>query len=202
MATDSFLTTTVLHAPPRRLFDAWIDGPSHAEMTGAGATSDPRVGGAFTAWDGYIEGTHTEFAPGQLIVQAWRCSDFPAGTPDSRLEVHFSAEGEGTRVVIRHSGLPSGLGDALEHGWDEFYFQPMRRLFGAPGGDTSEPARPSRRPIRKPGTKKKAPPKQAASKKATTRKTAAKPKKAMPKKAPARPRKAAPKKAAAKPKKR
>ena len=34
---------------PEELYEAWMDAEIHGEMTGSPATSDPRVGGAFTA---------------------------------------------------------------------------------------------------------------------------------------------------------
>ena len=58
--TETIHVSAVLPAKPKAVYDAWIDGGKHAAMTGAAATSDPRVLGRFTAWDGYIEGSHLE----------------------------------------------------------------------------------------------------------------------------------------------
>jgi hypothetical protein len=38
-----------------RLYSAWLDGEQHAAFTGSPATVDPQVGGAFSAWEGYIQ---------------------------------------------------------------------------------------------------------------------------------------------------
>lgn len=123
---DSIEVSASLPGTPERLFAAWIDAAQHAEMTEAPATSEPVVGGAFTAWDGYISGTHLELEAPRRLVQAWRASDFPEGAPDSRLEVRFAAVHGGTVVTVVHSGLPPGTGPNYARGWEEYYFEPMR----------------------------------------------------------------------------
>ena len=125
---DSFTVSAVFPGPPRRIYDAWISAEGHSAMTGAGATSDPRPGGLFTAWDGYIEGTFVELGPDR-IVQTWRSTDFPEGAADSTLDVRFEAVKLGTRVAIVHSDIPPGQGPNYREGWEQFYFTPMRAHF-------------------------------------------------------------------------
>jgi uncharacterized protein YndB with AHSA1/START domain len=127
MASESFRISTVMAGLPAQLYAAWLDPERHSEMTGATAEIERGVGGRFTAWDGYIHGTTIELEPGRRIVQRWRTSEFPDDAPDSRLEVLFSPEAGGTRVSLVHSGLPGGQGDLYRSGWEEFYFQPMKR---------------------------------------------------------------------------
>lgn len=127
MASESFRISTVMAGLPAQLYAAWLDPRRHSEMTGATAEIERGVGGRFTAWDGYIHGTTIELEPERRIVQRWRTSEFPDDAPDSRLEVLFSPEAGGTRVSLAHSGLPPGQGDLYRSGWEEFYFQPMKR---------------------------------------------------------------------------
>lgn len=127
MATETIHVSAVLPAKPRPLYDAWLDAAKHSAMTESPATSDPRVGGRFTAWDGYIEGTHLELQSPRRIVQAWRTSEFPAKAGDSRLIVLFDWEGDGTRVTIVHTEVPEGQGAQDQSGWDEHYLRPMKR---------------------------------------------------------------------------
>ncbi len=129
--TDSLEKTAVLPASPDEIFDAWIDGAQHAAMTGADATSDPVVGGEFTAWEGYIEGHHQLLDRPHRIVQSWRSSEFPDGAPDSRLELELEPDGDGTRLRLVHTEIPAGQGVRYQSGWEEFYFAPMEAYFAA-----------------------------------------------------------------------
>ncbi|MEZ4337490.1 MAG: SRPBCC domain-containing protein [Sandaracinaceae bacterium] len=130
MTTDSFELDDLLPALPEVVYDAWTDATGHTRMTGAGATSDPRAGGAFTAWDGYITGTHVELERPRRILQRWRTAEFPEGAADSRLEIRLDEEGGGARIRILHSEIPAGQGGRYEAGWVEHYLEPMKRHFG------------------------------------------------------------------------
>lgn len=98
-------------------------------MTGAGASSDPKVGGAFTAWDGYIEGTYVELTPYAHIVQRWRTVEFPLDAPDSLLEIVLKSSNGGTLLTLNHSELPDGQGGSYKVGWADNYFDPMTTYF-------------------------------------------------------------------------
>ena len=114
-----------------RIYEAFLDAEEHGAMTGASATSEPRVGGRFTAWDGYIEGRYLELVPGVRIVAAWRTSEFPEKSADSRVEIGFERDGDATLVTLVHSEIPDGQSDDYAKGWDEYYFVPMRAYFAA-----------------------------------------------------------------------
>jgi activator of HSP90 ATPase len=129
---DQFTTTAKFPAAAKELYDAWLDTKKHGEMTGSTAFVTPGIGGKFSAWDGYIEGTTLELEPNKRIVQAWRSSDFPEGSPDSRVEITFEQVDAGTKVTIKHTNLPDGQGPEFKDGWDEFYFEPMKAYFKKP----------------------------------------------------------------------
>jgi uncharacterized protein YndB with AHSA1/START domain len=132
MPTETIELSRFLPAPPLRIYDAWLDAADHAAMTGGKATVESReVGGRFTAWDGYIDGSHVALEPGVRIAQSWRSDDFPAEALDSLVEVLLAPEAEGTRITIRHSDIPAGQGPGLLEGWDEHYLAPMERFFRA-----------------------------------------------------------------------
>jgi uncharacterized protein YndB with AHSA1/START domain len=131
MPTDSILLSRILPATPAQVFAAWLDAAEHTAMTGSPATIESaEVGGRFTAWDGYIDGSFVALEPGRRIVQSWRSDDFPADALDSLLEVSLEPAPGGTRVTLRHGDLPEGQGPALLEGWEEFYLEPMSRYFG------------------------------------------------------------------------
>jgi activator of HSP90 ATPase len=123
--------TATIPAAPKAVYEAWLDGRKHSAMTGERATSQNRVGGKFTAWDGYISGVHLELVPNKRIVQSWRSTEFPKGSPDSRLEVRLERAPRGTRVTLIHSEIPAGQAEGYAQGWKEFYFEPMKKYFAA-----------------------------------------------------------------------
>ncbi len=129
---DQFTVTTKIPASAKEIYEAWLDSKKHGEMTGSTATVTPDVGGKFSAWDGYIEGTTIELEPNKRIVQVWRSSDFPEGAPDSRVEITFEQAETGTKVTIKHTNIPEGQGQDFKDGWNEFYFDPMKAYFKKP----------------------------------------------------------------------
>ena len=128
--TESIQLSTILPASPERIYRAWLDEHEHAAFTGgAAATIDPGLGGKFSAWDGYITGTNLALDPGRRILQAWRTTEFPAGSPDSQLEVLLEAVEGGARLSLLHTGIPDGQGQEYYQGWEDYYFKPMLEYF-------------------------------------------------------------------------
>ncbi|MGO9830563.1 MAG: SRPBCC domain-containing protein [Myxococcaceae bacterium] len=128
--SNGFKLSTMVAATPSAVYRAWLDPRRHAAFTGGGvATSEPRVGGAFTAWEGYIRGTYLVLEPGARIVHAWRTTDFPDGAPDSRVEVLLEAARGGTRLTLVHAHIPSAQEADYRAGWSAFYFRPMKKYF-------------------------------------------------------------------------
>lgn len=118
-----------LPALPERLYAAWLDSEDHSSFTGSPAVIDAQIGGKFTAWDHYIEGTTLELQPYSKIVQAWRTSEFPDNSPDSRLELIFEPDGSDTKLTLIHSDIPEGQETAYEQGWIDYYFDQMKKYF-------------------------------------------------------------------------
>jgi activator of HSP90 ATPase len=111
------------------VYNAWLDGRTHSAFTGAKARIANRVGGRFSAWDSYIRGTTVKLVRGKTIVQQWRTTDFPEGSPDSKLVVSLDDARTGTRISLSHSNIPNGQGENYKRGWRNFYFAPMKRYF-------------------------------------------------------------------------
>ena len=126
---NGFTLSEILPAKASQIYKAWLSSEGHTAMTGSPATVDGTVGGAFSAWDGYIFGSTLDLTPNQHIVQAWRTSEFPDEAPDSRLEVKFEEVNDGTKVTIIHTDMPDEQVDSYRQGWEDFYFIPMRKFF-------------------------------------------------------------------------
>lgn len=126
----SFTVSDIIPASREAIYNAWLDGKKHAKMTGtASATGSTKVGGSFTAHDGYISGKNKELVPYSKIVQSWRSTEFKDGEEDSIIEVTFEDKDGGTLVTLTHSNLPPD-GGHYESGWKEYYFKPMKEYFG------------------------------------------------------------------------
>ena len=127
--TDRIEVTDVLPVKQKALYEAWLDSGKHSAFTGSKAVIDKRVGGTYTAWDGYICGTTIAVEPFTRIIQTWRTTDFPTDAPDSEIEVIFEEVPQGTKITIVHTGFPEGQGEAYRQGWIDFYFTPMKEYF-------------------------------------------------------------------------
>ncbi|MHA2026549.1 MAG: SRPBCC domain-containing protein [Candidatus Thorarchaeota archaeon] len=128
--TEELRLTVTLPASTKEIYEAWLDSKKHSAMTGSEAIVDPRIDGAFSAWDGYIEGTTLEMEPNQRIIQNWRTTDFPLDSSDSRIEITLKEVEEGTILTLFHSEIPNGQSEDYRKGWDDFYFSPMKSYFG------------------------------------------------------------------------
>jgi activator of HSP90 ATPase len=124
-----FEVSDTIPSTPHETYEAWMSSEGHSAMTGAVAQVDPRVGGAHSAWDGYITGRTVALEPGRRIVQTWRTSDFADEQPDSQIEVLLEPVEGGTRLTIRHTNVPDGQSGYEQGGWQESYFNPMRAYF-------------------------------------------------------------------------
>jgi activator of HSP90 ATPase len=130
MMKNGFKVSAVIPATPSEIYKAWLSTKGHAAMTGSAAKVAGKVGGKFTAWDGYIFGSTLELEVDHRIVQAWRTSEFPDDAPDSRLEVLLEETKSGTKVTLTHTNMPKDQADSYKQGWDDFYFKPMKEYFG------------------------------------------------------------------------
>ncbi len=128
--TRTIRQTVEFDAPPHAVFDALMDAKKHAAFTGAKARIERRVGGTFSVWDGYATGTTVRLEKDEVIVQAWRTTDFSPEDPDSQVRFHFSRKGAGTRLIFVHSKVPEALADDIAQGWIDFYWTPLKAHLG------------------------------------------------------------------------
>jgi activator of HSP90 ATPase len=126
-------TTTIrqvifITATPDEIYDAFLDEKKHTEFTGAKTIIDPRIGGEFTAWDGYILGKNLDLIKGRRIVQEWKTTEWP-DYPPSVVEFSLKQKGNRTEVTMIHSEVPVEQAESYEQGWIDFYWEPMKKYF-------------------------------------------------------------------------
>jgi len=127
----SFEVSGQVDASPQQVFDAWMSSEGHSAMTGGEAHLDPRVGGSFDAWNGYIHGTTLVLEPPHRLVQSWRSANFAEGAEDSQIEVTFVEHEGATLVTVHHTNVPDGDLGYENGGWQQSYFTPIQAYFAA-----------------------------------------------------------------------
>ena len=128
---ESLRLETTLPAPPRRIYEAWLDSEKHGAFSGGAAKINPVVGGKHRAWDEYIEGVNLILDPYSRIVQTWRTTEFPEGSADSQIEILLEAIEGGTRLTLIHLNIPEGQAEQYDTGWRDYYFTPMAEYFAS-----------------------------------------------------------------------
>ena len=128
--TTRLVQTVELEAAPEDVYDAYMDAERHGEFTGKSADVERCVGGQMHAHGGYISGSFLELEDGYRIVQTWRTNMWPEGYPDSQLTLTFEPTDEGhTRLTMEHDQVPTEQASAYGEGWEEYYWEPLRRYF-------------------------------------------------------------------------
>ena len=61
--------SAVIPAKPAEIYKAWLSSKGHSAMTGSAAKVTGKVGGKFTAWDGYIFGKTLEL---ELVTASFK----------------------------------------------------------------------------------------------------------------------------------
>jgi activator of HSP90 ATPase len=125
----AFTLIETIPASPRQIYDAWLDSDGHTAMTGSPAQAAPLEGAAFTAWDHYISGRNLALQPDRRIVQSWRTTRFTLADADSQIEVLLEQAAGGTRLTLHHTNVPEGHTGYQDGGWQDHYFEPMKRYF-------------------------------------------------------------------------
>ena len=115
---------------PEVLYDTLMDEKKHAAFTDSEVSMDPKAGGKFSVFDGYITGKNLQLVPGKKIVQSWKAIE--DGWPDDHFsQISFTIEPEkkGCRLIFEHTDIPDGLKDRFDEGWKEHYWERLKDYF-------------------------------------------------------------------------
>lgn len=112
---------------PDDLYDAILNPKMHSIFTGAKATGTMKVGGKFTAFDGFISGTNTELVKNKKIVQQWTCTDFPEGHI-TKATFEFEKTKTGSKLTFTQTNVPEKNYADISNGWHEYYWNPIKKL--------------------------------------------------------------------------
>jgi activator of HSP90 ATPase len=111
------------------LFNFFLDSKLHAEITGGKAIINNKIGGKFTAWDGYIKGEIVSLEKNKKIIQKWRTTEFNKNDKDSILEITIEEiNKKRSKLTLKHTKLPEGTEEEYKNGWKEYYIKPLKKF--------------------------------------------------------------------------
>jgi activator of HSP90 ATPase len=125
LGDKTIVQLAVFEAPAKAVYDALMNSAKHAAFTGDAATIDPRTGGEFSAYGGYLTGTFLDIMPGKKIVQKWRAADWPPGV-FSRVTIELQEKRGATRLYFTQDGVPEAFADDIAQGWHDYYWDRLR----------------------------------------------------------------------------
>jgi activator of HSP90 ATPase len=124
-----------IDAAPEQVYAVLTDGEKFAAATGMPAQLSDREGEAFTLFGGRVEGRQVELVPGRRVVQAWRFGGAHPETWDagvySVVRFTLTPEGNATKFVIDHDGIPPHAEERIATGYPAFYQSPLAEYFAA-----------------------------------------------------------------------
>jgi uncharacterized protein YndB with AHSA1/START domain len=112
-------------ARPETVFPYFTDPALYVTWMGSRAELEPRPGGIYRVIMGNgveASGEFLEVDPPRRLVFSWGWNhDQAVAAGSTRVEVTFTEEDGGTRVVLRHAGLPDGEQEAHHRaGWEAY----------------------------------------------------------------------------------
>jgi uncharacterized protein YndB with AHSA1/START domain len=137
MTGDSVVEVSVyVAAQPETVFGYFTDPTRYVQWMGSGATLEPMPGGSYRVFmrEG-IEavGEFVDVDPPRRLVFTWGWTHDPEVPPGTtRVVITLSPEDGGTRVVLRHHGLPDdGQREHHRKGWEVYLSRLAARIGGA-----------------------------------------------------------------------
>ncbi|KPL84584.1 hypothetical protein SE15_05810 [Thermanaerothrix daxensis] len=119
---------------PERIYRAWLDSFEHSQFTQKSARIEARVGGAFWALDGGVQGTFNCMVPHNYIAQNWQIRDEPLSA-DSSIEIRIEPTCTGSLFRVWHHGVRADSTRAMMHWWETNYLRPLQAYFEALVGE-------------------------------------------------------------------
>jgi activator of HSP90 ATPase len=127
MNTKDIRQSVIIKAAPHDIYEALMDSKKHARFTSGKASISRKVGGKFSAFDGYCEGVNLELVPDRKIMQTWRASDWPEGHY-SRVTYALEEVAGGTRLTFTQTGVPEERYREISRGWQDYYWAPLKEM--------------------------------------------------------------------------
>jgi uncharacterized protein YndB with AHSA1/START domain len=126
----SLRTTYIVYASPDKVFEALTDSGIVAAWGGGIGLVEPKAGGKFEFFDGWIKGEVLIYKPGKELSYTWKPSEWEKKIPASVVNYKFRPHKAGTEVILTHTELPSQEeADKHKEGWIDYVFDPINDFF-------------------------------------------------------------------------
>ena len=90
------------------------------------------LGGKFEMFDGWARGKVLAYQKGKTLSYTWHTADWDAETRPSIVKYTFAVAKSGTRVSLKHSGLPDEKSRKEHHGgWTDHVIDPLKQFFSS-----------------------------------------------------------------------
>ncbi len=115
-----------INAKPNVVYEAMINPKKHSKFTGSTAIDTDKIG-KFSIQDGYIFGENINLIKDKMIVQKWRCKDFPE-KHYSEVIFEFKEDNKGTKLIFTQKNVPLANFESILKGWEVYYWKPLKKM--------------------------------------------------------------------------
>ena len=115
----------LLSGKPARAMQLLTDPALIRKWSGEDGIAEPKEGGKFEMFDGWVTGEVVKATDNELVV-TWLPGDWAEGVKPSKVHFLLKPHEAGTQVILEHTGLPDEKErDSHKTGWADYYFDPM-----------------------------------------------------------------------------
>lgn len=127
---SSFKSRIQFAAPPHIVFETLLDAPRVSAFTQSAAEISATRGSSFKLFGGSIVGEITELDQAKKIGQKWRSKDWPSDHFSQVLMTFEAHDGGNCVITLSHTNVPDSDLERTRSGWEQFFWQRMRGVFG------------------------------------------------------------------------
>ena len=131
MKTPQCKLSITLPAGPEAVFDALTNSKKILAWSGGQrGIVEPKVGGKFEFFDGWVKGKVLAYERGKRLSYTWLTADWPEGTQASVVSYVLTKAGARTKISLTHAWFPNAK-EMKSHksGWTEYVFNPLKHYF-------------------------------------------------------------------------
>jgi uncharacterized protein YndB with AHSA1/START domain len=139
MAGFNYKTSYIVYATPEQVFEALTDAGIIAAWGGGLSVIEPKTGGHFEMFDGWVQGEVTAYQAGKELGYTWKPAEWDRRALPSNVYIRFNRHAAGTELFLEHTGFPDEE-EATKHGngWIDYVFDPINDYFTGGTGEVTE----------------------------------------------------------------